>query len=244
MSSDHFPDERAIHDASDESVVVADALLGMARLAESQPAREAITLSRCWTPAARTYTYHTHVQVHGVDRNIFSKVVDCFYYASTLPTQPWYAAFLRGCCVPLSPATGSARALLCVPEFDFGLGKVHSYRQLLNDFSVAEHCHVLVLRSVIHALDFPANTVPAFTLAPTGDVFHWQGGVLHWHHICTVAGVGILPACIERHVMNALRWFHLDQAERKAYREEAESFICWVRNVEHVTATWETISAA
>lgn len=244
MSSAHFPDECAIHDAMDESVVVAEALHGMARLAELQINRGAITLSRSWTPAARTYTYHTHVRVDGVDSNVFRKIIDCFFYAAALPIQPWYSSFLRGHFLPLSPARGSERASLCVPEFDFGVGKARSYRQLLNDFSVAENCHVLVLRSVVHSMDFPPDTVPAFTLAPTGDVFHWRDEVLHWHHICTVAGVGILPAGIERYVMNTLRWLRLDQAERNAYREEAEGFIRWASNVEHVTATWDSIPAA
>ena len=128
-----------------------------------------------------------------------------------------------------------------MPEFDFGLGKVRSYRQLLSEFSLAEYCHVLVLRSVTAVPIFPQGTVPAFTLSPTGDVLHWRDGVLHWHHICTVAGVGILPMPIERYVMNALRWLRLDHAERKTYSEEAECFIRWAGNPEKVCATWDSI---
>jgi hypothetical protein len=243
MTSRDYPNESAFHDAIDESVVTADTLLGMAQLSESQGASEAITLARNWSAAARTYTYHTHVQTACLDREVFMQVVDCFFHAAALKTQPWYAQFLRGQALPLPPAKGSIRALVCVPEFDFGLGKTHSYRQLLNDFTPAPHCHVLVLRSVIHTLNFPSATVPAFTLAPTGDVFHWREGVLHWHHICTVAGVGIMPPTIERHAMNALRWLHLDMAERKTYREEAECFIRWVSRPADVLATWRSIPA-
>jgi hypothetical protein len=243
MSPVHSPDETTIHYAMVESVTAADTLLSMAQQAEQERTSEAITITRSWTPSARTYTYHTHVQVGCADSTVLSKVVDCFFYAATLDVQPWYSQFLRGKTLSISPARGSARALLCVPEFDFGMGKTHSYRQLLNDFSPSECCHVLVLRSVIHALKFPLNTVPAFTLAPTGDVFHWQEGILHWHHICTVSGVGIMPSGIERYVMNALRWLHLDMAERKTYREEAESFMRWVSDPGHVNVTWQSIAA-
>jgi len=244
MFSDTFPAEISIHEAMDESVITADTLWVMAQQAESRDVGEkAITVVRHWAAAARTYTYHTHVQVACADSNIFSKVADCFFHAASLVKQPWYSQFLRGQSLLLSPAKGSERALLCIPEFDFGLGKTHSYRQLVNDFYPAENCHVLVLRSVNHALDFPPDTTLAFTLSPTGDVLHWRDGVLHWHHICTVSGVGMLPAGVERCVMNALRWLHLDQAERKTYREEAEAFIGWVSNPAHVMSTWQSIPA-
>ena len=241
MLTARLSNECELHVAMEESASVAETLLKMAQQAEQLQSNEAVHIMRYWAAAAGTYTYHTHARVYGVDEALFTRVVDCFFHAASLKTQPWYAQFLCGQSLPLiSSASGCTRAALCLPEFDFGLGKTHSYRQLLSEFSLAEHCRALVLRSVIHEQAFPANTVPAFTLSPTGDLFHWHQGVLHWHHICTVAGVGIMPPGIERHVMNALRWLRLDLAERKTYREEAEAFIRWMRNPPAVVATWES----
>jgi hypothetical protein len=243
MSLAHSPTEIALPEALNEAAAVTDTLLEMARQAEMQAAGQAINISRSWTVHARTYTYHTHVQVECTDSATFEKVADCFFYAALLPSQPWYEQFLRGKVWPVTPAIGAVRAALCLPEFDFGLGKTHSYRQLLNEFSRTDYCRVLVLRSIAHEVHFPSDTVHAFTLSPTGDVLHWRDGVLHWHHICTVSGVGLLPAGVERCVMNALRWLHLDQAERKTYREEAECFIRWASNPAHVMSTWQSIPA-
>jgi hypothetical protein len=241
MPPSHMPVEIALPSALDESVSVAAALMEMAVAAEEDGALQPVHILRRWEARAGTYTYHTHVQVACADVSTFSKVVDCFFHAAALPAQPWYSQFLRGQSLSVVPAAGAIRSAICLPEFDFGLGKVHSYRQLVSEFSFANHCHVLVLRSVSADPDFPANTVVAFTLSPTGDVLRWCNGVLHWHHICTVAGVGILPAPIERQVMNMLRWLRLDHAERKTYREEAECFIRWVSDPPSVSATWDSI---
>lgn len=241
MPPSHMPVEIALPSALDESATVAATLMKMSVAAERDGVLQPVRILRRWEAGAATYTYHTHVQVACADVSIFSKVVDCFFHAAALPAQPWYAHFLRGKSLSVMPAAGAIRSAICLPEFDFGLGKVHSYRQLVSEFSFAEHCHVLVLRSVTADPDFPANTVAAFTLSPTGDVLHWGNGILHWHHICTVAGVGILPAPIERQVMNILRWLRLDRAERKTYSEEAECFIRWVSDPARVSATWDSI---
>lgn len=118
---------------------------------------------------------------------------------------------------------------------------MHAYRQLISEFSASDFCRVQVLRSVMTEQDFPRDSLRAYTLAPTGDVFHWQDGVLHWHHICTVAGVGIMPTAIEWHVMNLVRWLGFDKAERKTYREEAEGFIRWSCDPAAVVSTWQTL---
>lgn len=241
MPSSHLSMEISLPRALDESAAVAAVLEKAARTAEEELASRPVRILRRWESGAGTYTYHTHVQAACADVSTFRKVLDCFFYAAALPVQPWYSQFLKGKSLTITPAVGAIRSAICLPEFDFGLGKVHSYRQLLSEFSPAEHCHVLVLRSVIADTAFPQGTVQAFTLSPTGDVLHWRNGVLHWHHICTVAGVGILPMPIERYVMNALRWLRLDKAERKTYFEEAESFIRWVKEPEKVSATWDSI---
>ena len=241
MPSSHLSMEISLLRALDESAAVAAVLERAARTAEEELASRPVRILRRWESGAGTYTYHTHVQAACADVSTFMKVLDCFFYAAALPVQPWYSQFLKGKSLTITPAVGAIRSAICLPEFDFGLGKVHSYRQLLSEFSPAEHCHVLVLRSVIADPAFPQGTVQAFTLSPTGDVLHWRNGVLHWHHICTVAGVGILPMPIERYVMNALRWLRLDQAERKTYCEEAESFIHWVNDSEKVSTTWDSI---
>jgi hypothetical protein len=71
-----------------------------------------------------------------------------------------------------------------------------------------------------------------FILPPTGDVFSVDEAGLHWHHICTTGGVGLLPGVLDRWMMNVLRATGLDSKERDTYITEAEAFARFVKTLE------------
>lgn len=236
--------ECSLHDAAAEAPSVAARLYAMALQAESVAPAGAVNIDRQWEPLLRTYTYHTHARLACADPGRVAAISDCFFHAAALPLQPWYTQFAGGTVEPVVPAGGAVRACLNVPRFDFGVGKLRSYRQLLTEFCPEPHTHVLVLRSVSAPVPFPPETVPVHTLSPTGDVLRWADGQLHWHHICTVTGVGLLPLVLERPLMNLLRALRLDSAERRTYREEATGFIAWAQDAAAVEACRRSIPPA
>ena len=158
------------------------------------------------------------------------RVADAFYRAADLEVQPWYAQFRGGQSRPLQepPPAGIARHQLAISSFDVSLKQPRCYRQLVCEAVPRPDLHVISLCSVDAEWEPPQDAVLALTLEPTGDVFEWQEGVLHWHHICTTPGVGLLPGMLDRAFLNLLRRVGLDSAERKTYREEAEGFRDWV----------------
>ncbi len=239
MSAGSAKNPLSLAQALSEAPTVMQRLLQMSVRAEKSPPPDPVYTLRVWDAAAGTYTYHTHVRVPCQQRDMLVWLADCFFHASVLPSQPWYAAFLGGHAETLSPPSGALRACLNLPRFDFGLGKVHGYRQCLSEFAPDACSRVLVLRSVLADAVFPQGTVPAYTLSPTGDVLRLTEGCLHWHHICTVGGVGLLPPRVETALMNTLRFLRLDAQERRAYRDEAESFIRWVSDAEAVHRFWQ-----
>lgn len=240
LSQDQVQHDQVQQDqAQQEAPHVAQQLHNMALQAERGADSGPVTIHRSWQPGMGTYTYHTHVRVACQQRDTFRCVADCFFQAARLPYQPWYTQFVRGELQTVSPAAGAVRACLNLPVFDFGLGKLHAYRQLLSAFEPDADTCVLVLRSVHAALPFRTGTLPAFTLSPTGDVLHLADGILHWHHICTVAGVGVLPGWLEKPLMNALRFLRLDGRERQTYREEAGAFIRWLDDETRVQDFWQ-----
>jgi hypothetical protein len=88
----------------------------------------------------------------------------------------------------------------------------------------------VVLRPVAAREPCPdARAVQVFLLPPTGDLFRLADGGLHWHHICTVAGVRLLPGAADAALMTALRARGADGAERAAYEREARSFCAFAR---------------
>lgn len=236
--------ECSLQHAADEAPGVAARLLTLARQAEGAATGATVQTHRYWEAAARTYTYHTHARLPCTDAGRVAAVSDCFFHAAALPLQPWYTQFAGGTVEPVVPAGGAVRACLNVPRFDFGVGKLRSYRQLLTEFCPEPHTHVLVLRSVSAPVPFPPQTVPVYTLSPTGDVLRWADGYLHWHHICTVTGVGLLPLVLERPLMNLLRALRLDSAERRTYREEATGFIAWAQDAAAVEVCRRSIPPA
>ncbi len=197
---------------------------------EHDTSADAIQTTKAWSDEARTFTYHTHTALAGVPREALAEVADAFYGAADLETQPWYAQFRAGQSCPVAePAEpGVARQQWSLSAFDVGLRKLRCYRQLVTDGAPRPDMRVVALRSVDAPLTPPADAVLALTLAPTGDVFEWRDERLHWHHICTTPGVGLLPGSLDRSFLNTLRRLGLDAQERRTYREEAEAWREWV----------------
>lgn len=207
-------------------------LLGLAgRFHETNaPEPGTVTTLKSWRPQAKTFTYHTHVSVSSVDRALLDVVADTFFGAADLRRQPWYTQFQRGQSRALDhgPPEGILRHQLALSTFDVGLKVPRCYRQLVADSAPRDDTRVVSLVSVDVDWTIPEGAVLALTLEPSGDVFEWQDGALHWHHICTTPGVGLLPGPPDRWLLNSLRWLGLDAAERKTYRDEAEGFLRWV----------------
>ena len=189
-----------------------------------------VTTHKRWCEPARTFTYHTHVAVLGAPQASLARVADLFFRAADLEVQPWYAQFRGGESRPLSeaPPAGIERHQLAVSSFDVNLKHPRCYRQLVCEAAPRPSLRVVSLRSVDVDWELPPGTVLARTLEPTGDVFEWQDGALHWHHICTTPGVGLLPGRLDRAFLNLLRRLGLDSAERATYRQEAVGFRDWV----------------
>ena len=205
----------------------------LARLASSFPGpedpAEAVLTRKLWCAPARTFTYQTHVAADAT-REALDRVADVFFGAADLPAQPWYEQFRGGASRPTGePAPeGIDREQLCLSSFDVGLGRPRCYRVLVSLASPAPEVRVVALRSVDVDWSVPEGSVLAETLEPSGDVFTWEAGRLHWHHICTTPGVGLLPGALDRWLLNALRRFGLDGAERRTYRDEALGWCDWV----------------
>ena len=183
-----------------------------------------------WEPAAGTYCYQTHIAFSTVSVDTFEWLVDTFYHAATLTEQPWYAQFLGGEAQALgqAPAPGVDKHQLALGQFNLGLPRPRCYRQLLSLTRYGSATRVITARSVNEGPPVPLKTTLAYTLAPNGEVLHFEHGVLHWHHICCTPGAGLLPQPLDRWLINTLRRCGLDSAERDTYREEAQQLRTWV----------------
>lgn len=124
--------------------------------------------------------------------------------------------------------------------FDLGLGTPRAYHTLFTrrrfegegGGSNGGQGHAIVLRSVTPPPSHPTppkGAVHVFLLPPTGDYFVVEGGALHWHHICTVAGVKLLPGGLDRAFMNTLRGCGGDGQERGTYLREGQGFVGYIK---------------
>lgn len=190
-------------------------------------------IQRHWVPSAGTYCYHTHIAIGGQSLERLAWAAELFFNSASLESQPWYDQFLGGASKPChdAPANGIDAHQLCLGRFDLGLGEARAYRQLVSLARPDTSTAVIIARSVPDGPDLPANTKLAYTVDPNGEVLHFDGESLHWHHICCTPGAALLPQPLDRYFINALRVCRLDGAERKTYREEAERFRDWVRTL-------------
>ena len=211
------------------------------------PAADCVRVTRAWNAAAATYTFHAHAFVAGVGgrgRALLQQASELFFRAYELKQHGWYRAFRSGASTaPVAPAAELGGELEgCEGEytqgygvFDLGLGRPRVYHTLFTRTqSVEEGWACVVLRTVTppQASQPPVpGAVQVFLLPPTGDYFVLKDGGLHWHHICTVAGVGLLPGALDGLFMNTLRACGGDGQERTAYREESQAFVRYMRSL-------------
>lgn len=186
---------------------------------------------RHWQADAGTYCYQTHIAISGQPREQLASLAETLYNASAMDSQPWYRQFLGGDSqsVTQQAPPGISAQQLALGKFDLGLAAPRCYRQLVSLAWPQTDSAVIVARSVDTGPVIPQGTPLAYTLAPNGEVLHWSGDCLHWHHICCTPGAAILPAVLDRYLINALRWLHLDAAERNTYRDEAMNMKRWLQ---------------
>lgn len=223
--------ELSLHEAIDQAPGAAEQLHALAVQAQTL-APEQPRIQRYWIPSAGTYCYHTHIAVSGQTRERFLWAVELFYSAANLKRQPWYEQFLGGAskaCAE-SPDQSIDKHQLCLGRFDLGIGTPRAYRQLVSLNVPDDNTGVIVARSIEEGPALGEETPLAFTVDPNGEVLHWDGKYLHWHHICCTPGPTLLPQPWDRYLMNALRILRLDGAERKTYREEASRFRDWLQS--------------
>jgi hypothetical protein len=186
---------------------------------------------RHWQADAGTYCYQTHIAISGQPREQLAVLAETLYNASTMGSQPWYPQFLGGDsqAIAQDPPPGISTQQLALGQFDLGLPATRCYRQLVSLAWPQPDSAVIVARSVDTGPTLPQGAPLAFTLAPNGEVLHWAGDCLHWHHICCTPGAALLPGAADRWLINALRWLRLDGAERKTYRDEAVNMQLWLQ---------------
>ena len=215
-----------------EAPVTSATLLGLAkdhRLKHTQV--DSAQTIRHWDRDSRTYCYQTHIAISGQAGDRLPWLLDVLYTANSSKAQPWYEQFLSGVCLPCDaiPQSGIAAHQLSVGCFDLGLPAPRCYRQLVSRTPIESGACAIVARSIDSGPPTPAGARLAYTLGPNGEVLHWEGGCLHWHHICCTPGAALLPASPDRWLINGLRRLGLDNAERKTYRLEAEKMRDWLQ---------------
>jgi hypothetical protein len=178
-----------------------------------------------WNPAAGTFTYHTHVVVPHFKSKAMEMLSHLFFNAYTLKQHGWYSQFVSGVMTPLPFTTSEpGEHQLGQGYFDFGVGALRRYHLLFSRIAVDAQTHAVILRSVPENIAVLKPSRQVYILPPTGDVFSLDAAGLHWHHICTTSGVGVLPGVLDRWLMNVLRATGLDSKERGTYITEAEAF--------------------
>lgn len=218
---------------TDEDHIELLAKLAEQRQAGSSANADSATTRKAWCENAETFTYHTHVTAPAGSPDSLEVVADTFYQAADLSDLPWYAQFRGGEVRPSDRPVpkGVTRHQLAQSYADVGLWRSRCYRMRVSDAAPRPAMRVVALRSVDVPWDPRPGSVLAQMLCPSGDVFQWDERLLHWHHIVTTPGIGLLPGKLDRWLLNGLRRFGLDQAERRTYREEAEAFVRWVASL-------------
>jgi len=192
-----------------------------------------ISCQHYWNPTAKTFSYHTHVVVPNIKSTAIKMLSHLFFNAYTLQQHGWYSQFVSGTMTPMPFETEVAgEHQLGQGYFDFGVGALRRYHLLFSKIEVDTLTHAVVLRSVPENIQVLTPSRQVFILPPTGDVFSVDEAGLHWHHICTTSGVGLLPGVLDRWLMNVLRATGLDSKERDTYITEAEAFARFVKTLE------------
>lgn len=206
-----------------------------AAAAPVDPARACVRVAKAFDAGARTYTFHTHVFVPGASSpTILARVSELFFRAYELERHGWYSQFVEGKREEPPPGLSGEEGLehaLGWGVFDLGLCSLRAYHTLFSRHAGADGSVAIALRTVAAAAPPPRPSTRVFLLPPTGDLFRAADGGLHWHHVCTVAGVRLLPGGADRVFMNALRASGLDSAERGTYAREGAAFVAYVTSL-------------
>jgi hypothetical protein len=204
----------------------------LAGQAEAGTHKEGVHCSRFWNPLVKTYTYHTHVVVPGINMAVLERVTEQFYNAYALQKQVWYSQFVSGAAYPLPIATQAVgQHQIGQGYFDFGVPGLRTYHTLFSKRALGENSQAVVLRTIDTPMTPLQPAKQVYLLPPTGDVFTVDGAGLHWHHICTTNGVRVLPGILDAWLMNLLRFANLDQKERETYMNEGQGFIPFVKSL-------------
>jgi len=225
-------DEISINQALQElDTTLADLLSQSNTLSPSEHA-SGISCRHHWNPAAKTFSYHTHVVVPHINSESLETLSHLFFNAYSLQRHGWYSQFVSGTIKPLPFKTNvRGEHQLGQGYFDFGVGVLRRYHLLFSKIQVDAKTYAVILRSVPENIPALTTSRQVFILPPTGDIFSIDEAGLHWHHICTTSGVRVLPGILDRWLMNALRACGLDSKERKTYITEAEAFARFVKTL-------------
>ena len=225
-------DETTVDSALQELASTLTDLMQQARTLQSQETTSGIRCHRRWNPAARTFTYHTHVVVPGIAAAAVEHLSTLFFNAYSLQQHGWYSQFSNGTMRPLAFTPDvHGEHQLGQGYFDFGVGALRRYHVLFSRVRSDAQTQAVVLRSVEEDVPVLQASKQVFILPPTGDVFALDAAGLHWHHICTTTGVRLLPGVLDRWLMNLLRATGLDHKERQTYITEAEAFTRFARTL-------------
>lgn len=205
-------------------------IIGLSQAQQKQPPVNPINCASYWNSLYGTFTYHTHTIVDDFKTTSLAQITSLFFNAYSLSQQEWYSQFVYGENQALPTQHQPKHKTLTQHQigqgyFDFGLPSLRHYHTLFSLKHINKSSASIVLRSIKHPFIPQKKSKKVFLLAPTGDYFCIKNGQLHWHHICTVTGVSLLPGVADKYLMNTLRYLKLDSKERQTYINEAESFI-------------------
>lgn len=189
-----------------------------------------------WLPHASCHLQLTHVPLLAPAEAV-PALAGLFFSASRLPAQPWYEGFRGGALEPLGVATVAPvlRAALALSVVEVGLPAPRAYRSLVAEVAWDGRTRVTTLGAIDEGPSLPEGAVLAQLLPPSGDVFHHDGQLLHWHHLMVTPGVGLWPDWVDHALLRTLRSLKLDGAERASYRREAEALTRFLPELERFT---------
>lgn len=188
-----------------------------------------------WWPEAGCHLTMMHQRIEGTlaDLRALSAI---FYAAATLPRQPWYEQFRGGLAEPLDiEVPGVLRACRSISTFDLGLPTPRAYPTSCVEVAIDDATRVVALNEIDDAPAPPEPAVPVVLRPPSGDVFHHDGTMLHWHHLIATPGVGLGPRWFDHGLLRTLRTLGLVGAERQVMKSEGEGLRRFVRDTDLAT---------
>lgn len=186
-------------------------------------------IERVWLADVGCHLIVTHQRIEGEPR-LVDTLARVFFAAGRLPAQPWYDGFRSGEVEAWAGALpdGVERAALATSVVDVGLRALRAYRVLCTDVPVSETARFIGLQSIEAGPRVPDGVVEALLWPPSGDLFVYEGGALHWHHLLVAPGIGLGPRWFDRRLFALLRTLGITGQEYATYRGEAEGLARFV----------------